>query len=120
MMIIATGGYLALGEVLQEVILHDCLLDDGAGPEVLVVLGDVDIPGHRHALTRHALLLHQGVGGQSSAGLLQNKSNFMALNFLKNDSFPRILRTVKYSNIVSNLNSTFISVSKGYYLYFIL
>ena len=72
MMIIATGGYLALGEVLQEVILHDCLLDDGAGAEVLVVLGDVDIPGHRHALTRHALLLHQGCRGRSSAGLLQN------------------------------------------------
>ena len=76
MMIIATGGYLALGEVLQEVILHDCLLDDGAGAEVLVVLGDVDVPGHRHALTRHALLLHQGCRGRSSTGLLQNKKQF--------------------------------------------
>ena len=66
--------YLALREVLQEVILHDCLLDDGAGPEVLVVLGDVDIPGHRHTLTRDALLLHQGCRGQSTTGLLQNKN----------------------------------------------
>ena len=63
--------YLALREVLQEVILHDCLLDDGAGPEVLVVLGDVDVPGDGHALTGHALLLHQCSGGETSAGFLK-------------------------------------------------
>ena len=68
------SAYLALGEILEEVILHDCLLDDGAGPEVLVVLGDVDIPGHRYTLTRDALLLHHGCGGQSTTGLLQNKN----------------------------------------------
>lgn len=115
MMIISTGGYLALGEVLQEVILHDCLLDDGAGPEVLVVLGDVDIPGHGYTLTRHALLLHQGCGGQRSTGLLQNKNFIMGVNFLKNDSFLRILKRVKpvkYSKSVS----TFILVSKRYYI----
>ena len=63
--------YLALREVLQEVILHDCLLDDGAGPEVLVVLGDGDVPGDGHTLTRHGVLLHQGAGGQCTAGLLK-------------------------------------------------
>ena len=65
------SAYLALGEILEEVILHDCLLDDGAGAEVLVVLGDVDVPGHRHALSGHALLLHQGGRGEAPAGLLE-------------------------------------------------
>ena len=114
-MMIICAGYLALREVLQEVILHDCLLDDGAGPEVLVVLGDVDVPGHGYTLTRHALLLHQGCGGQRSIGLLQNKKYFMTSNFLKNDNFLRILRRVKpvkYSKSVS----AFILVSKRYYI----
>ena len=30
--------HLAGGEVLEEVILHDCLLDERLGPEVLAVL----------------------------------------------------------------------------------
>ena len=70
-MMIISAVYLALREVLQEVILHDCLLDDGAGPEVLVVLGDGDVPGDGHTLTRHALLLHQSGRGQRTAGLLK-------------------------------------------------
>ena len=82
-MMIICAGYLALREVLQEVILHDCLLDDGAGPEVLVVLGDVDVPGDGHALTGHALLLHQGGGGETGAGFLEKGFKiFMAKIFL--------------------------------------
>ena len=90
--------YLALREVLQEVILHDCLLDDGAGPEVLVVLGDGDVPGDRHTLARHGMLLHQGGGGQRSAGLLKkdfaifldmSETNFIILKFLQKDIFLR-------------------------------
>ena len=61
MMIISSGGYLALGEVLQEVILHDGLLHESLGPEVLLMVLQLDwlLPGV-HTLTGHALLLHQG------------------------------------------------------------
>ena len=70
MMIIATGGYLALGEVLQEVILHNSLLHESLGPEVLfVVLGLDWLLPRVDTLARHALLLSQGhAGGRTVAG----------------------------------------------------
>ena len=35
------------------------------------MLGDVDVPGDGHALSGHALLLHQGGGGETGAGFLE-------------------------------------------------
>ena len=59
-------SYLALGQVLEEVILHYCFFDDSSGTEVLVVLDDVDIPGDGHTLAWHSLLLVHGHGRQAS------------------------------------------------------
>ena len=47
------------------------------------MLGDVDVPGDGHALTGHALLLHQGGGGETGAGFLEKGFKiFMAKIFL--------------------------------------
>ena len=60
---------LALGQVLQEIILHYGFFDDSSGAEVLVMSGDVDIPGDGEALAGNALLLVVGQGGEAG-GLL--------------------------------------------------
>jgi hypothetical protein len=52
--------YLAGGEILEKVIVHDCLLDEGLSPEVLAVLLGVGGEEGGGALARHALLLAQG------------------------------------------------------------
>jgi hypothetical protein len=58
----AKKGYkrnLAGGEVLEKVVVHDGLLDEGLGPEVLAVLLCVGGEGGGDALAGHSLLLAQ-------------------------------------------------------------
>lgn len=60
---------LALGQVLQEIILHYGFFDDSSGAEVLVMPGYVDIPRDGQALPGDSLLLVVSHGGQAG-GLL--------------------------------------------------
>ena len=66
-------SYLALGQVLEEVVLHYRFFDDGPGAEVLVVLDDVDISGDGHTLAGHALLLVQRHGRQAGRLLMMRE-----------------------------------------------
>jgi hypothetical protein len=76
----AIGGNLTGGEVLEKVVVHDGLLDEGLGPEVLAVLLCVGGEGGGHALAGHALLLAQRQLTRHAVRILRQKSLLKVLS----------------------------------------